>query len=101
MKKITYEEFVERYKPTQNPYFDEPDASFSGTLFSLQDISFIYPHVQDKKVWSLIEETLVLDQIEERYLVKRYICPGVSAIAKGYFLTEVPFEELDLKVVLK
>lgn len=95
---MTYNEFIDRYKPIKNPYFDK--SPYEGTMFLPDQISLIFPHAQVKKLWSIVTIMITIDIIENKNIEHLEIQPGYSSTAKGFFVTEEPFENMQIAVKL-
>ena len=87
-----YTQFVEIFKPLQNSKF--PEGPYNGTLFYKGDPGFIASNINIKRVWSLIEETIVTDEIAQTLVTKRVLRTGVIAHPGlvGYMVTIKPYE---------
>ena len=76
---MTFEEFIEQYKPITNP-----NGAFGEFMFETyeQDYAEVLKHVDEHKVWTIIDEG-------ELYLV-----PGLWRVNRlGYMISEVPYED--------
>lgn len=85
MKKISYEEFVNTYKPRQNPYINAP---FNGCMFETyaQEHAYIKT-VKDNHIWTLINAEGL------------WILPGYRFVDRlGYFVTDIPWEDQNIEV---
>lgn len=79
---LTYEEWVERFKPIQ--IHDENDDSYNGCLcdpWNGTDRALVDKMVGTNTVWTLIEEDGIRSIIEGWHYVNR----------EGYFVTEIPY----------
>lgn len=77
---MTYDEFIETFRPVTNHF---EDAAFDGYLFETYDEQADYVRWQpERRIWTVIE-----GDDGELYLVDGY--HWVDRI--GYFLTEVPW----------
>lgn len=87
---ITYEKFVETYKPIKNHIIQ--DAPYNGCMFETYGNQLKYIKESghtDKHVWTLLE----CDN-EEFWIV-----PGYSIVNRlGYVLCEIPWESEDIQV---
>ncbi len=94
---MDYEEFIETYKPIQNPLNE--NACRDGMMFETYDpeLSYVVKHglANHHTVWTIIDI-----QPEEEYNKHgepnptTAIVSGYYAINRhGYFITEKPFEE--------
>jgi hypothetical protein len=83
MKKITYEVWVDQYKPLNNP--DTIEGSYENKFFQIKEHLF----KDDKYIW-----TLVSGENENMWII-----PGFHYVNReGYFLTEIPWESEDIEV---
>lgn len=88
MKTVTFEEFVEQYKPVKNQI--ETNAPYDGLMFDTFGEELTFVKASDKFVWTLVDS-----DNEESYII-----PGYHFVNRlGYFLTELPFED-DVEVDL-
>lgn len=88
MKIITYDQWVKEYGLIQNHLTEE--TSYNNTLFETygDDLAFVN-HTDINKVWTLISE-----DNEESWII-----PGYHFLNRmGYFITEIPYENLDIAV---
>lgn len=87
---ITYEKFVETYKPIKNHIIQ--DAPYNGCMFETYGNQLKYIKESghtDKHVWTLLE-----CENEEFWIV-----PGYHIINRlGYFITEIPWESENIQV---
>lgn len=87
---ITYEKFVETYKPIKNHIIQ--DAPYNGCMFETYGNQLKYIKESghtDKHVWTLLE-----CNNEEFWIV-----PGYYIINRlGYFITEIPWESKNMQV---
>lgn len=88
MKKITYEQFEEQYKPIKNPLVE--DSPYNGCMFETYGVELAHVREQDiKNIWTLIEGE------NDNW----YIIPGYSIVDRfGYFICEVPWEDENIEV---
>lgn len=96
-RSYTFEEFQQIFKPKPNPYYPN---FLDGYGFKPSDFNLLMEHLQPKLIWSIMQETQWIDQIEHRTITKRVAVPGKQPLAIGYFITEVPFESPYQLVVL-
>jgi len=83
MIKIDYDEWVEKYKPQDNP--NTTEGSYGNTLFDIDSP----PPRTSNRVW-----TLVSGENENMWII-----PGFHYVNReGYFLTEIPWESEDIEV---
>lgn len=83
MKRITYEEWVEKYKPQENP--NTVEGSHNNKLFDTHE----QPFTEAQYIW-----TLVSGENENMWII-----PGFHYVNReGYFLTEIPWESEDIEV---
>ena len=83
MKKITYDEWEEKYKPQKNP--NTVEGSYGNTLFDIDS----HPPRTSNRVW-----TLISGENENMWII-----PGFHYVNReGYFLTEIPWESEDIEV---
>jgi len=86
---INYCDFIEKYKPIKNTI--ELDSPFDGHMFETYGEEFNRVLNTDKKhIWTLIEEDGVLFIVPKKRVVNRL----------GYFITEEPWEDENIMVVL-
>jgi len=90
---ITYEKFVETYKPIKNHIIQ--DAPYNGCMFETfgKEIDYIVKLANKPEskqyVWTLLE---CADE-------EQYIVPGYFLINRlGYFITEIPWESENIQV---
>lgn len=85
MKKISYEEFVNTYKPKQNTFVKAP---FNGCMFETYGKERAYVRIFNKDyIWTLIDAEGL------------WIIPGYRFVDRlGYFITEIPWEDEDIEV---
>ncbi len=90
MKTITFEEFVEQYKPIKNTMVqDRPWDELMFETFD-EELDFVM-NQQNKQIW-----TLITGENEEEYII-----PGYHIVDRmGYFITELPFETTEVTVNL-
>ena len=100
MKVITFDEFKETYKPTivsqVTPEYDNlmlPKADFNNILGTTENSNLTL-----RTLWSLVQEDRLIDHVEYRFITDTYIISGFCINAKGYFITEVPWEQEKIKV---
>lgn len=88
MKKITYEQFEEQYKPIKNPLVE--DSPYNGCMFETYGAELVVVREQDfKKIWTLI------DSDNDNW----YIIPGLHYVDRfGYFICENEWESEDIEV---
>lgn len=81
--RMTFEEWVEKFKPIKN-HTDE-EANIDGTLFEIDRFDFLFIKEYDRsKVWTYIEGD------DGNY----YVSEGIHMVNRmGYFITEIPYEE--------
>lgn len=79
---MTYEEWVEKYKPIQNHLTNF--APFDGTMFETfgEELNFVREQ-NSSNIWTFVD-TDAGEQITNGYHIVNRI---------GYFITEVPFNE--------
>lgn len=85
MTTLTFEEFVEKYKPIKNTLVE--GASFDGCLFETYGTELHEVRTYDKSnIWTMVDggnETM-------------WINPGYGIVNRsGYFVTEVPWNDTD------
>lgn len=85
---ITYEEWVEKFKPIQNELAD--NASFEGMMFETYGVELDYVLTIVRRTNGLLVWTYI-DGDGGTYIVEGYRL--VNRI--GYFITQVPYEEND------
>lgn len=98
MTTYDYSQFVEIFKPLKNSKF--PQGPYNGTLFYKGDPGFIASNINIKRVWSLIEDTIVTDEIAQTFVIKRNLRTGVIAHPGliGYMVTIVPYESSNTEI---
>lgn len=89
---MTYQEFVETYKPMKNRL--NPAADFDGTLFATTEFCKIGPEVMRyRKLWSVYKQEVLNPEtgLDEW---RTFIIPGTfnGQVMIGYMVTEVPYE---------
>ena len=88
MKTITFEEFIETYKPQKNPFVQ--DSSYDGHMFETYGVELA--HVREygnKNIWTIIN-----CENEESWII-----PGFHFVNRlGYILCEIPWESEDIQV---
>lgn len=92
MKTITYEEFVETFRPIKNQF--NPVAPENGTLYAPIEFSRIAAAtIQNRILWTVMEE-LVFDPKELKFFKQVSIYQGKleGDTILGYFVTEEPYE---------
>jgi len=88
MKRITFEEFVEQYKPIEN-HLDK-NASYDGLMFETygEELKHV-KNQEDYKIWTLVNCDDELD----------FIIPGFNFVNRiGYFITEMGWNEENIEV---
>lgn len=88
MTTMTYEEWVDKYKPIQNELSD--NASFEGMMFETYGSELDYVLTIVRRTNGLLVWTYI-DGEGGTYIVEGYRL--VNRI--GYFITQVPYEEND------
>lgn len=85
---ITYEKFVETYKPIKNHIIQ--DAPYNGCMFETYGIELAHVREQDNKnIWTIIN-----CENEESWII-----PGYHIVDKfGYILCNIPWESEDIQV---
>lgn len=94
---LSFENFKEQYEPRLNPYYSN---FLEGYGFKPIDFNMIMDNLQPRLIWSIMQETIWIDQMEHRTITKRFAVPGKQPLAIGYFITSVPFQNPNLLVVL-
>ncbi len=87
MKKLTYDEFLDDYKPIKNPII--PDAPFDGYMFELygKELEWI-KKANIKNVWTIVDTDDGL-----------YIMAGYNYVNRfGYFFTENEWKDKDIEI---
>lgn len=88
---MTYEDWLEKYKPVKNPYCNAP---FDGLMFETFDRELDHVHrVRENSkhsVWTLVDED-----------GHCFILPGYRHVNRlGYFITEVTWDDEALSVIV-
>lgn len=85
---ITYEKFVETYKPIKNHIIQ--DAPYNGCMFETYGIELAHVREQDNKnIWTIIN-----CENEESWII-----PGYHIVDRfGYILCNIPWESEDIQV---
>jgi hypothetical protein len=88
MEELTFDEFIEKYKPIDNPHVEDAPFDF---MFETYDEEFEQvKNTEFKYVWTIVESD------EGTVLI-----PGVHLVNRlGYFITEVPWENENIEVNL-
>jgi hypothetical protein len=86
MQKLSYEEWVKRFKPIRNDL--NPQGSYNGYMFETfgKELDAVVKYLNDNKrfqIWTLIAEDDHLWIANSYHFVNRV----------GYFITEVPYED--------
>lgn len=91
MKKVPYDDFIEKYKPIKNHLDD--NASFGGTMFETfgAEVQHVVKIANEtpKKVWTFITE-------EGDFIVSGYHLVNRN----GYFITEIEAEDEGVQAAL-
>lgn len=87
MKKLSYEEWVDQYRPIQNPY--DGNETHEGRMFETDGAGYEFIKAQDKKVvWTLIDEDGLTWISAGHHYVNRL----------GYFVTEIEHDGTDIEI---
>ncbi len=87
MKKLTYDDFLEKYKPVENHI--DSDAAFDGCMFETYGDELEYiEKTNPKNIWTIIETDNDFSLIAGYHYVNRY----------GYFITEKQWKDKDLDI---
>jgi len=91
MTSITYTQFKEQFKPVKNPI--NPVGPYEGTLFDKGNPALIAANLQIKRVWSVIQKTEILADVDSTEVVTCYLTTGVvvNPGLLGYMVTELPY----------
>lgn len=86
---ITIEEWIEKYRPIQNPFTSE--GSYDNTAFETYGQEYEYlSKFHNNQIW-----TLLSCEDEEQYIM-----PGRSVVNReAYFITNIPFQNSDLNTL--
>lgn len=90
MKLLTYDSFIETYKPIKNKFVD--DAPFDGCMFETygDELEELKNH-DIQNIWTIVDSDVGLIIIAGYHYVDRY----------GYFITEKQWEDENIEVVLE
>lgn len=99
MKTYNYTQFVETFIPVVNPKF--PQGPYEGTLFYKGDPGFIASNLYIKRVWSLLEYTVILSDVNSTPITKRKLVTGMVSDPGliGYLVTTNPYEVSATEVI--
>ncbi len=88
MKQLSYEEWIETYKPMTNPFIKAP---FNGYMFETYGKEHLYVRTaKNNNIWTLIDAEGL------------WIIPGYRFVDRlGYFITEIPWEDEDIEVEIE
>lgn len=92
MKTISYEEFVENYRPIKNQF--NPVAEYDGTLYNPIEFSRIASTaLPNRMLWTLMKVSYFNEETCE-CTTEKYIYQGLQEFEDvlGYFVTEEPYE---------
>lgn len=87
---MTYEEWIEQYKPIQNIISD--DASFDGMMFETDgdELAYVKDH-DNHNIWTICDEG-----------DKMFICADYHLVNRiGYFITEKPWSDETINIDLE
>lgn len=86
MKKITFDEWWDKYKPVDN-HFENDDSQLYETYG--QDIDYVSKTIPNENIWTLIDG----DHDTQ------WILPGFHIVNRiGFYVTEVPWEDVNIEV---
>ena len=90
MKILTYDVFLEKYKPIKNNIVD--DAPFDGFMFETygEELQELKNH-DIQYIWTIVDSDAGLAIITGYHYVDRY----------GYFITENKWEDENIEVVIE
>ena len=90
MKILTYDVFIEKYKPIKNTVID--DAPFDGCMFETygEELQELKNH-DIQYIWTIVDSDAGLIIITGYHYVDRY----------GYFITENKWEDENIEVVIE
>ena len=89
MKTIMYDDWVDQYQPTENPF--DKDAGYEGCMFETygEENEFVLDKLNRNTVW-----TLITGDNEESWII-----PGYHIVNRmGFFITTKPWESTDIQV---
>lgn len=88
---MTYDEFLEKYKPVNNHL--KLHAPFDNKMFETynSELAFVKSNLKNNTVWTIVDgdnnELLVISGF---HYVNRF----------GYFITEEPYEEENIEILI-
>ena len=89
MKTIMYDDWVDQYQPTENPF--NKDAGYEGGMFETygEENEFVLDKLNRNTVW-----TLITGDNEESWII-----PGYHIVNRmGFFITAKPWESTNIQV---